>query len=202
MNLKEIGTAVFTIDLDELDLFIIEESKGEIFLEVFGMTRNIFTTPKIKTLFVHIMNEYMIVARAKKFEYSLVREKKLIDFYNEKGLKTPKERNNMFSNYKITSVKLGEINDIALECAVEKIADQLKNAEIRTKGDKTFLVQNGTVVELTGEEFSKQMTEYMVGKTVFSVRNSKTMSTIIENLGIIEEVTLVKQKDSLSSILG
>ena len=108
----------------------------------------------------------------------------------------------MFSNYKIKEVTFGEISDVALESAVEKIAVDLEGVEIKTKTDKTYLVKDGEAVELRGAEFQKLVDNYVKGKTVAALRNNKEMFTLITKLGIIDEVTLTKEKGGLSAIFG
>lgn len=202
MNLEEIGTAVFVLYSDEVDLFTVEKTKHEISLEIFGIEKTIFFNPNIQRIFIHVMDNQLSIQNLKLFEYGLIKERKLLDFYNEKGWKTPKEKNIMFSNYKITDVKFGDISDIALETAVEKIAHDLEGVEIKTKGDKTYLIKNGKAIELKGEEFTSLVEKYVKGKTVAGLRRNKEMFTLISNLGIISEVTLTSQADDLSSIFG
>lgn len=201
MILKKEGLGVFLLYPKDLDLFIVDTTNDEICLEIFGICRWI---PKYvdTLLYVHQLNGDITISRTKNFEFGLIQERKLTAVYEEERWITPKERDNMFSNYKITDVKFGEISDVALETAVEKIAHELQGVEIKTKGEKTYMVKNGKAIELKGEEFIALVQKYVVGKTVSGLRRNKEMFTLIQNLGIISEVTLQCQADDLSTIFG
>jgi len=108
----------------------------------------------------------------------------------------------MFTNYKITSVEFSEISDVALEAAMEKLAGQMDGVEIKTKGEKTYLVKDGTAIELNGAEFIDLVKKYVIGKTEAELTRNTTMYTLIKTLGIVKSATVEKDESSLSSIFG
>lgn len=200
MDLTEIGTAIFILKSENFDLFTVEERPFEIRLEIFGVKQ--WINELKDNLFITVKSGRMTMHKNKAFEFNLLKEKDLNDFYKENRLETPKEKNTMFSNFKIKDVKFGEISDVALETAVEKIAGQLEGVEIKTKADKTYLIKNGKAIELKGDEFIGLVEKFVKGKTVAGLRRNKEMFTLIQNLGIISEVTLENQADDLSTIFG
>lgn len=200
---------VYQIKADEIDLFHQRSTPHFHFFKVFGQEKKV--SKKVigldSPVFIHVIKHdgkirNIEVLNHVRFEFDFKNLVNLVEYYKRMKMETPKEESNMFSNYKITDVKFGEVIDIALESAIEKIAKDLDGVEIKTRGEKTFLVKDGNAIELQGGEFQKLVESYVKGKTVSSLRNNSAMFSLITKLGIIESVQLSKEKDDLSSIFG
>ena len=203
MKYEEIGVGVFTMTPSEVKSFIVDLKDEIVTLEIFGIKILINQKLTKRKLFIHKASDMCFdVTPTKRFEFNLVQERKLIEFYEENGWKTPKERDNMFSNYIIKDIKIGEINEIALEVAIENFAKTSTGVEIRTKGDKTYVINSGAVIELKSEAFGDMIKKAVVGKTLSNLKLNPGIFNIIKTLGVIEEVTLEIKKGDISSIFG
>jgi len=192
------------------DQFIIRRTKQFYVFLIFGHQCKISIEKALKgnNLYFHVTRDAegdihrIQIDTRKRFEFQGIKLQLLQDVYKKLKLKTPKEERNMFANHKITKVEFAEINDVALEAAVEKVAANLSGVEIRTKGDETYLVKDGTVIQLNGEDFLNLVKDYVVGKTISELTRNNEMYTLIKTLGIIKSATVEKDASSLSSIFG
>jgi len=199
---SEMTAQSFWIFKKDLTLFILDETSTNYYVDFFGIQGSIKKPVNVKRVFVYCNGEKITISLSERFEYNLFSSMNLIEVYHHNDWDFPKEKRDMFSNFKITNVEFGEVSDVALETAVEKIAGNLKGVEIKTKADKTYLVKDGSAIELNGEEFISLVDAYVKGKTVSGLSRNSEMFTLIKNLGIIKKVTLESKGGDLSSIFG
>lgn len=211
MNKRIVGRSeVYVLSLNAADQFIIRTTKQFYVFLIFGHQCKISINKALKgnNLFFHITRDVegdinKIQADTKRrFEFQGVKLQMLSEEYRKRKLKTPKEERAMFTNYKITSVEFAEINEVALEAAMEKLAGQMDGVEIKAKGEKTYLVKDGTAIELNGEEFVAMVKKYVIGKTEAELTRNTSMYNLIKTLGIVKSATVERDESSLSSIFG
>ena len=200
---------VYTISSRDIDLFLLKKTPHFYTFLIFDIECKVKISrlEGKKTIFFHVVYEdgtpsSVQVDSQKRWEFGLSGLKDLIEEYKKCELQLPKEGRDMFSNYKVTEVKFGAVNDVALETAVEKIASDLKDVEVKVKGEKTFLIKDGSAIELNGTEFQDLILKYVLGKTVSELVHNRSMFDLITRLGLIEEVKLEKPKDDLAAIFG
>jgi len=192
----------FWINKKDLYKFIIDETDTHYFLNIFGENNRVYKSTEFEKLFIYVTETYFAISLIEKFEYALLSSMNLVEVYEHYKWEFPQEKKEMFNNFVIEDVVFGEVNEVALETAVEKIASDLQGVEIKTKNDKTYLVKDGSAIELNGDEFIALVEKYVKGKTVNALSKNREMFTLIKNLGIIKEVKLTSKDSGLSSIFG
>lgn len=208
---------VYTIPLKDIDEFVTHSTKEFYQILIFGVSRKVKITRLNQTtdgkVYIHVMVDYpdsdgsdeyninITIDPSKRVEFGLSTERNLIDTYKYYNLKTPKE-SEMFGTFKIKSVTFDEVNDVALEAAIEKIAGQLEGVEMRERGGEMYLIKDGKAIAIKGDEFVGLVEKYMVGKTVNGLRSNKAMYTLISNLGIVKRIELESESEGLDAIFG
>jgi len=110
------------------------------------------------------------------------------------------EEKNMFSDYVIENVSLNDIDPIALEVALDQIKNKLVGTSIKEKDGKTYLIQNGKSIELSGDEFKSMIRKFVIGKKLSDFDNSSSnMVLLIKELGILSSATLQSPSVELDS---
>lgn len=196
-----------TIDVDK---FVIRKTDYYLVFLIFGLSckmkiNRILSSENI-FFYITVIDDkpVQIVGDVKeRWEFKLLAGHfNLVEIYKKRNLKTPKEERAMFSNYKITEIEFAEINDVALEAALEKLASKLDGVELKTKGDKTFLVKDGIAIELNGKDFQELIKGYVLGKTEAELTRNTSMFELIKTLGIIRSAKVEKVQGDLSSIFS
>ncbi len=205
MKVKE----VYILKVEDADKFILRTTKHFHIFEVFGNQCRMRTNKVVSAvkLYFYVTKDgdkvISVVGGAQdRFEFSTVDSFDLVKAYKERKLKTPKEGRSMFTNFKITSIDFREVNDVALEAAIEKVAATMDGVEIKTKGDKSYLVKDGSAIELNGKEFQELVAKYVVGKTEADLTRNAPMYQLIKSLGIIKKATVEADESDLSTIFG
>ncbi len=116
--------------------------------------------------------------------------------------KQMKKENDMFENYKVTSLEIGDLTDEALEFALEDLENSNSDFQIRKKGDKTFLWKDGKVLPIKGKEFISMVETAIVGKTLKEIKTKGMLFTLIEKMSLFDKITLEKPESDFESILG
>jgi len=200
---------LFSIEIKDYYKFIVDKDKYKTFFELFGALIPI----KNKQLNEHKLyivaqfgkpNEIVnaTVTPSIPFQCELLTEEDLVEAYYSRNMKTPRGGTEMFDTYKVTNVEFGEVNEVALEVAIEDIAKNLPGVVLKKKRDKVHLVKDGSAVELNGAEFKGLIERYMKDKTVAELRGNTAMYGLITKLGLLKKVTLEKSEGDLSAILG
>jgi hypothetical protein len=108
----------------------------------------------------------------------------------------------MFSKHIITSVTTAAVNPIALELAVKKLAAGSSKFQIVERKDVWYLIADGAdPLELDGDALRAALEAELVGKTLGDIRANSGITSLIQNLGLIETITLTKPKTSLADLL-
>lgn len=200
---------MYTLNISNVDKFVIRRTKFFFTFLIFGheCKMKIDRVLQADKLFFYITKENnkmidVIGDTNQRWEFQLSNTFDLVEIYKKQNLKTPKEERAMFTNFKITEVEFREVSEVALETAIEKVADRMDGVEIRSKGGKSFLVKDGTAIEINGAEFVNLVKKYVVGKTEAELTRNASMYQLIKSLGIIKSAKVEADESDLSSIFG
>lgn len=201
---------LYMLRIVDIDKFVIRRTDHYLVFLIFGLIckMKISRILSAENIFFYITivdnKPVSIIGDVKeRWEFKLLSERfNLIEEYKKQNLKTPKEGRAMFSNYKITAIEFSDIQDVALETALEKLASKLDGVELKEKGEKTFLVKDGAAIELNGKDFQSLISRYVIGKTEAELTRNASMFELIKTLGIIKSATVEKVQGDLSSIFG
>jgi len=209
-----LSPGLFMIRKPDIPLFVWKETPHFFKFKFFDKPVNIKKSRirNASTLYVHVSAQRgnyqgalsISADTEKRFEFINAKERDMVQEYRIEGRKFPAEEANMFSNFKVTSIDLRQVDDVAIEVAVEKVAKEIPGVEIVTKSDKTFIVKDGKSQELSGDEFRKVVENYVVGSKVVELQRDSNMFSLIKMLGIIGTATLefAGDKEDKSSIFG
>jgi hypothetical protein len=210
--------AIYVLKKDNFEKFIIEKTKTITIFSIFNnqcmIASEILDTTDI--LFFHAETldrkvSNVIIDVERRLDFDMATEFNLTESYMLKGIEFPnknqinncnKEEFLMFENYKITNIEFGEINPVALETAIEELSADLEGVSLKEKDGKTYIVKEGTAIELDSEEFQSQVQKYVIDKTMSELKKSPAMYKLITKLGIIKTVALTKVEDNLAAIFG
>lgn len=196
---------VFELAKKEYGRFIVEEDKIWAVFNFFNIKLNVKQAMLKKSVLYFVVSEGITDEGQVRgtvsyynelpFHFNISERRSLIE-NNLEG------ENAMLDGFKIAEVTLGDINDVALEVAVEGMAKSLDGVTIKKKGTKTYLVKDGSTIELNGEEFQSMVANYIKGKTVSELRSNNSMYQLITKLGLVQKITLEKETGDLSAIFG
>lgn len=200
---------MYVLNVSDFDKFVIRRTKFFFIFLVFNheCKMKIDRVLQANKLFFYITKENnkpinVIGDINQRWEFQLSSSFDLVETYKKQNLKTPKEERAMFTNFKITEVEFREVNEVALETAIEKVADRMDDVEIKTKGNKSFLVKDGSAIEINGAEFVNLIKKYVIGKTEAELTRNSSMYQLIKSLGIIKSAKVEADESDLSSIFG
>lgn len=208
-----ISSEIFVISRQDFDLFVIKTNrvtyKVKIFDKEFNVKKELVDGQS--RIYVHIEKagtkiQKLFIDQIMRWEFNFDEEKcrDLISYYKQSKLKTPWEENEMFRNYTVESIEVGEVHPIALKAAIENLikSGQLQGVTIEKEGEQHFLVKGSSVIALESKEFAVKVEEYVKGKMVKNLGENAVMLAIVKGLGLIKSVTLTKKENSLAEILG
>ena len=151
-----------------------------------------------------------VLSTEPRWEFHLCPKYEFVDFYrnNRKVNFNPEsqeeEREMLLENMKIEQVVIGKVEGMALKVALQKLIKDgdLPDASIEKEDGKAYLVKDGSVIDLTGEDFANKVKQYLEGRTINSLQSNKLIYKIATTLGMVESITLTKAKNTLDDILG
>ncbi len=204
---------IYVIERSELSLFIVKVNKKTYKIKIFDK-ENLVSKSLVdlaSKIYIHVERVGEVIVKVifdqvMRWDYGFDESQcvSLVKRYKQLNLKTPWEENEMFRNYTIESIEVGEINPIALRVAVEDLIknNQLSGVTIEKDGDKAVLVKGSSVIDLAGEEFAEKVKQYAKGKTLTALGEKPVMLALIKSLGLIKSVTLVKEDNTLTDLIG
>ncbi len=129
-------------------------------------------------------------------------EFKLIEIQKELKMK----EKSLLEGHKIKKVVFRTIDPIALEAALEKL-ELGEDVQLKNKGDHTYLVSAGKSLKITGEDFQKYLSTFLIGKYVEDIQNPSTkkrriMKELIVKLGIVKGFETEIEDEGLEAFFG
>ena len=188
---------LYEITVSEIDLFLIRTTKDFYIFKIFGNEKRV-AKERINSeqnVFIHISKNKNKISRIEilnhiRFEFDHKEVVNLAKKYETLKMKTPKGEGKMITDYKVKkgSIVFKDIDDIAFEVAVEKVQSIMGGTELKVKGDKVYLIKDGTAEEVTVERFKEKVVDFVTGKTEAQMNKSKSVIPLLmRNTQIIQE---------------
>jgi hypothetical protein len=156
-------------------------------------------------IFLEYLNDYVPIQSCNRVSYLLLSDKPVISGripfgFEYSGILTKTEET-MFNSMIIKDIQLGEVDRVAMEKSLERIANDNPDIEFVSRGDSAYLVRNGKSLKIDSDELSNRFKDEIVGKTVSQFKNMRLLYNILSELNLIKSLTLESdQKDVLSTI--
>ncbi len=211
---------LYVCPLEELEQFVVDRDKAKNTVTVLILDQHSFTL--LDNDVARVKEGVLFALPSKRVFFDeppwdmvqLISENEvanLFDFHQEQGIQTPQEKmmtkltGTFLKPFIIEDIKFRELNPLALQTAVEKIAQAMPGLSVKEKGEKVYLVQEGgDVLDLEGDAFKELIRSSLKGKSIMILDKPANAQIVemLQRLGIIEEFTLKREKTNLLSMFG